>query len=499
MLKDSFFKKQEALGEALTYGDVSLRLRHSSVKPTEVNTTSRFSRNIELKRPIVSSPMDTVTGPEAAIAMALEGGIGIIPKSNTPKEQASAVSKVRHHLNGLILKPICVQVDETIGKIKKMIGERGFSFRSFPVIDSEKRLVGLLTNNDFAFCRDDGLRVKDVMSPKKDLITRSTNVPIAEVFEIMQTSKKKILPIVNDDGTIFGMYVYSDVQRIISGGSAFYSLDASGSLLVGASIGVGEDALMRAELLAEKGVSVFVIGTAHADSADVFQTLKAVKKLYPRIDVVVGNICEGSAAKSLVKLGADGILVGVGPGSICTTRVVAGVGCPQLTAIHECEKAIRETDVPICADGGIEYSGDIPKAIGAGARSVMLGGLLAGTAEAPGDVITFKGVKYKVYRGMGSEGAMRDLAASKERYGQGGSKAGKLVPEGIEGRVPFSGTIAEVMFQLVGGLRAGMGYLGAATIEDLRWNADFRKVSAAGKKEAHPRIEITSEAPNYKQ
>jgi len=499
--KDKFFEKMDRIGLALSYGDVRLRTGQSNVTPGEVDLKTRFSRNVPLNCPIVSSPMDTVTEHKMAIEMAKLGGLGIIHRALSPKEQALEVARVKFYLNGLIKKPICVKAEEKVENILRMIEEKGFLFRSFPVLDSNGRVVGILTNNDFEFCADLQATAGEIMS--KDLITVNEYPPLESVFEIMRKNKKKVLPVVDRDGFPTGMFIYSDIKRIVTGSSTAYNVDANGNLRVGAAIGVGEAELERVELCLKKGVDVVVIDTAHGDSQGVYSTLemlKEIKKIYPNLDLVVGNISEAESAKRLADAGVDGIKVGQGPGSICTTRIVAGVGCPQVTAVYDCAKAVRGTGIPICADGGIEYSGDIPIAIGAGAETVMLGNMLSGTLESPGEVIMRRGFPVKKYRGMGSLGAMEKSKASRERYGQVADAKDKLVPEGVEGVVPFKGPVEPIVFQLLGGLRSGMGYVGAATIVELKEKADFRRISRAGLSESHPHgITITEDVPNYER
>lgn len=493
---DKFFEKMDKLGLALSYGDVRLKTGHSTILPADANLSSFFSRHVPMNCPIVSSPMDTVTEHKMAIQMAKLGGLGIIHRALSPEDQAAEVAKVKVYLNGLIKKPVCVNENDTIEEIKKIIEDKDFSFRSFPVLNDSGKLVGLLTNNDFDFCTDHKLRAKDVMSD--NLITAKDGTALDEAYKIMQDKKKKILPIVNDAGAISGMYVFSDLKRIITGGSPMYNLDANGNLRVGAAIGTGKDVFDRVELLVRKGVDAVVIDTAHGDSKTVVEVLKEIKKNYNSLDVVVGNISEGESAKRLVDAGADGIKVGQGPGSICTTRVIAGIGCPQVTAIYNCAKAVRGSGVPVCADGGIQYSGDITIALAAGAHSVMLGNLLAGTKETPGEVTIRQGSTVKEYRGMGSLAAMQSSAASKERYGQAGNAKDKLVPEGIEGVVPYKGEVDKIIFQLLGGLRSGMGYVGAATVDELQAKADFYRISSVGLTESHPHsLLVIKDAPNY--
>jgi IMP dehydrogenase len=495
--KDAFFRKMSHSGLALSYDDVRLKTGHSEVEPAAVNLSTKFSRNVPLNNPIVSSPMDTVTESDMAIEMAQLGGLGIIHRALLPKEQSQAVAKVKFYLNGLIKKPICINQDEKVGDVLKTREEKGYKFHTFPVLDEYGRFVGLVTQNDFEFCIDRNLKVRNIMSV--DLKCEDDRTTVKKAFDIMRKNKKKVLPLLDQGKKLVGMYIFSDVKRIMTGSSAQYNIDANGNLRVGAAVGVGDDALERVELLANKNIDVVVIDTAHGDSKQVIKTLKEIKKLYPQINVVVGNVSEGHSAKILVDAGADGIKVGQGPGSICTTRIIAGIGHPQVSAVYECSKAIRGSGVPVCADGGIKYSGDITIAIGAGADSVMLGNMLAGTKETPGDIVMIQGAPYKNYRGMGSLGAMEKSKASRERYLQAGFGKDKLVPEGVEGIVPFKGPVLSIIYQNLGGLRSGMGYAGAADIKELQLKADFHRISGAGLSESHPHgVIITKEAPNYK-
>lgn len=503
MKKDLFFERHEHLGEMLSYNDVLLLPDFSDFLPGEADLTSRFSRNISLKCPIVSSPMDTVTESEMAIAMAKLGGLGIIHKGLSSKEQASEVARVKFDIHGFLKEPKFVLETSTLGEVKRRIREKHYKFDSFPILSSEGKLVGLLTHKNFKFSDkdDDQKPVSELMTALADLLTIENEQPIDEVYRSMKTNGIGILPVLNPDGTLGGIYVWSDVKRNAKKDeveSQLYSLDASGSLLVGAAIGVGDEALERAELLVRKGVDVLVVDTAHGDSRRVHETVKELKRRYGSVDIVVGNIARGDAAKRLADIGADGVRVGMGPGSICTTRVVSGMGVPQISAIYGCAKALDGSGVPVCGDGGIKFSGDITKAIGAGADTVMLGGMLAGSDEAPGEVFTHEGKLVKGYRGMGSLGAMQQNRASKERYGQDGVKDEKLVPEGVEGVVPYKGPVSKIIIQCAGGLRAGMGYIGTSTIARLQEKAEFVKISAAGLAESLSHgVLITKEAPNY--
>ncbi len=496
MGKKEFFDRMNAEGLALTYNDVRLKTNYSEVMPDEVNTESKFSRNVPLKIPVVSAAMDTVTEHELAIALAKLGGLGIIHKNMSPKDQAKQVARVKHHLNGLIESPVTVYEDQTIKEILKMREQKGYSFHTFPVLNRNNKLEGIITQNDFDFCSDLSLPARQVMSGQ--LLTGNSNTSLEGAYQLMLTHKKKVLPLLDPVGTLHGMYVFSDVKRIITGLSPSYNLDLKGQLRVGAAIGVRDDALERMQFLEKENLDVVVIDTAHGDSLAVIETLKKIKSIYPNIDVVVGNISERDSAQRLVQAGADGIKVGQGPGSICTTRIIAGIGCPQVTAVYNCAMAAGIYSVPICADGGLSYSGDIPIAIGAGADSVMMGRMLAGVKEAPGELVFRDGRQWKSYRGMGSVGAMQAHSGSRDRYNQKSGSKDSLIPEGVEGIVPYQGELKDVITQYVGGLRRGMGYLGARSIAQLKEKADFHRISPAGQQESHPHdIVITRESPNY--
>lgn len=491
--KDDFFKKIDALGEALTYDDVRLKSGYSETMPDDVNLESKFSRNIALKIPIVSAAMDTVTEYAMAIEMAKLGGIGVIHKNMDPERQMKEVAKVKFYLNGLIEKPICVQENQTIAEVLRMRDEKGFTFHTFPVLNNQGKLIGILSKNDFDFCNDFSTPVRDIMT--KEIISAKNGTDLKDAYAIMFKNKKKSLPLINKNGEIAGMYTFNDANRIFSKSHHTYNIDEKGQLMVAAAIGVND--LERVEMLLRKNVDVVVIDTAHADTKSVIATLKEIKKNY-KIDVVVGNISEADSALRLLQAGADGIKVGQGPGSICTTRIIAGIGSPQVSAVYKCSRVADEYGVPVCADGGLKFSGDIPIAIGAGACSVMMGGMLAGTKEAPGDVIFKDGRQWKSYRGMGSIGAMETNKGSRERYGQIATGKKELIAEGVEGMKPYKGELSEVLFQYVGGLKRGMGYVGAANIPDLRDKADFIKITSAGKEESHPHdIIVTKEPPNY--
>jgi len=493
----ALLEKSFAEGIALTFDDVRLRTGYAEVMPDDVSLSTKFSKNVGLKIPIVSSPMDTVTGGKLAIELAKLGGIGVIHRNLNPEEQARQVSRVKHHLNGLIERPICVYEDETIADILERKRKKGYAFHSFPVLDRAGKLVGIVTGNDFEFCDDDCKFVSNLMTQKPLIAPESTTME--QAYEIMKDRKKKALPLVDFSGKIVGMYVFTDVRRIMKDDAKFHNIDSKGRLRVGAAIGVKEDAFVRLKLLVKENVDVVVIDTAHGDSINVLDTLRAIKRAYPDLDVVVGNVSIGESVRRLIEAGADGIRVGQGPGSICTTRIIAGVGRPQLSAVYDCAKVADSYGIPICADGGLKTSGDIPIAIAAGAHCVMMGSMLAGTDETPGETVFFKGRQWKSYRGMGSISAMQENKGARERYLQEDSTGkDQLIPEGVDGLVPYKGRLSDVIFQYVGGLRHGMGYVGAASIQELREKGEFDRITDAGKTESHPHdINITKEAPNY--
>lgn len=477
--------------DGLTFDDVLLIPAFSDVLPRNVRLTTRFSRNITLNIPLVSAAMDTVTESALAIAIAREGGIGVIHKNMTIAEQARQVHTVKRAENGMIYDPVTIAADKTVGDALAMMEE--YHIGGIPVVDDSRKLVGIVTNRDLRFEKDSARPISQVMT-SENLITTDTSTDLDQAAEILQRHKIEKLPVVDAEGRLIGLVTYKDITKAKDKPNA--CKDHLGRLRVAAGIGVTPDFMDRVDALVAAGVDAIVIDTAHGHSAGVVGVLKAVKEKYPQIDVVVGNIATGDAARFLVENGADGVKVGIGPGSICTTRIIAGVGVPQLSAIYDVAKALRDTDVPLIADGGIRYSGDIVKALAAGGHCVMLGGMLAGVEESPGDTIIFNGRKYKTYRGMGSLEAME--RGSKDRYFQGGENdTKKLVPEGIAARVPFKGSLYEVVYQMIGGLRAGMGYCGAHNIEELH-NARFTRITNAGVTESHPHdVAITSEAPNY--
>ncbi|MFY7888342.1 MAG: IMP dehydrogenase [Spirosomataceae bacterium] len=479
------------LYEALTYDDVLLLPAYSEVLPRETSTQTQLTRNISLNIPMVSAAMDTVTEAELAIAMAQEGGIGIIHKNMTIAQQAAQVRKVKRSESGMIIDPITLTTGQTLADAHRIMRE--FKIGGIPVIDADDKLIGILTNRDLRFQKNLTILVTDIMT-KENLITAKKGTSLDEAETILQEYKIEKLPIVDEENRLIGLVTYKDILKRKS--HPYASKDSLGRLRVGAAVGVTPDLLDRIEALVHVGVDVVSIDTAHGHSKGVIDALKRVKAKYPNLDVIVGNVATGEGARALADAGADAVKVGVGPGSICTTRIIAGVGMPQLTAVYEAAKAVAGTGVPIIADGGIRFSGDIAKAIAGGANTVMIGSMLAGTDEAPGEVIIYEGRKFKTYRGMGSLEAMED--GSKDRYFQDAEDdIKKLVPEGIVGRVPFKGSVSEILYQMVGGLKAGMGYCGAGSIEAMH-HARFVKITSAGVKESHPHdITISKEAPNY--
>lgn len=479
--------------DGLTFDDVLLIPSFSEVLPREVQLNTRFSRRINLNVPLISAAMDTVTESRLAIAIAREGGIGVIHKNMSIAEQARQVHAVKRAENGMIYDPVTILEGSTVADALRMMQE--YHIGGIPVVDKGGVLVGIVTNRDLRFVKELNRPVDEVMT-SQNLVTTDTTTNLEQAADILQQHKIEKLPVVDSEGHLIGLVTYKDITKAKDKPNA--AKDSLGRLRVAAGIGVTPDSMERAAALVEAGVDAIVIDTAHGHSAGVVKTLESVKNKYPEIDVVVGNIATGEAARFLADHGADGVKVGIGPGSICTTRIIAGVGVPQLTAVYDVAKALEEmdADIPLIADGGIRYSGDIVKALAAGGHSVMLGGMLAGVEESPGDTIIYNGRKYKTYRGMGSLEAMEK--GSKDRYFQGGENdVKKLVPEGIAARVPYKGSLYEVVYQMLGGLRAGMGYCGARTISDLH-KAKFTRITNAGVAESHPHdVAITAEAPNY--
>lgn len=479
------------LFEALTYDDVLLVPAYSEVLPRDTDSSGYLTKNIKLNIPIISAAMDTVTEAGLAIGMALEGGLGFIHKNMSIEAQADQVRKVKRSQSGMILDPVTLHVSSTVRDAEKIMRE--FKIGGIPVIDQNGKLVGIITNRDLRFQKDMSTPIERIMT-KENLITAPEGITLEKAELLLQDYKIEKLPIVNKKGKLTGLVTYKDILKKKNKPNA--CKDKFGRLRVGAAVGVTPDILDRIEALKNAGVDVISIDTAHGHSKGVMEAAKKVKRKYPDLEMVVGNIATGEAARALAKIGVDAVKVGVGPGSICTTRVVAGVGLPQLSAVYEAAKALKGSGVKAIADGGIRFSGDIVKALAAGADSVMIGSLLAGTEEAPGELIIYEGRRFKSYRGMGSLEAMED--GSKDRYFQDvEDDIKKLVPEGISGRVPFKGSVAEILYQLVGGLKAGMGYCGAKNLEKLK-TAKFVKITAAGVHESHPHdVSITREAPNY--
>lgn len=480
------------IGESLTFDDVLLAPAYSEVLPREVDISSQFTRGLRLNAPISSAAMDTVTDKNLAIAIARQGGIGMIHKNMSIEEQADQVRAVKRSEAGMIIDPVTLHPDATVAEALQLM--RRYSIGGIPITDRRGKLVGILTNRDLRFETDYSRRVRDLMT-KRNLVTAPQGTTLLEAKHTLQLRKIEKLPVVDDDFHLVGLITYKDIMKGVNFPNA--CKDALGRLVVGAAVGVTADMAERVAALVKAGVDVVTVDTAHGHSRGVLDAVKRLKLMYPDLQIIGGNVATGEGAKALVDAGADGVKVGVGPGSICTTRVVAGVGVAQLSAIYNAAQGIRGSGVPIIGDGGIRYTGDIVKALAAGASSIMAGSLFAGVEEAPGETIIYDGRKFKTYRGMGSLGAMQQ--GSKDRYFQDvEDDIKKLVPEGIEGRVPYKGTVAEVMNQYLGGLRAGMGYCGAPTVRELQEKAQFVRITNAGMVESHPHnIVITKESPNY--
>ncbi len=476
------------IGEGITFDDVLLVPAYSEVIPNDVDLTTHLTKNIVLNIPMLSAGMDTVTEHRMAIAMARQGGIGIIHKNMTIEEQADEVDKVKRSENGVITDPFYLSPDNTLADANDLMAK--YRISGVPITQNGK-LVGIITNRDLLFEEDYSKKIKESMT-SEGLVTAPVGVTLEEAKKILADSRKEKLPIVDDDYNLKGLITIKDIEKQIKYPNSAH--DDKGRLLCGAGLGVTEDILDRAAALVDAQVDVVVVDSAHGHSANVIRCVKLLKEHFPDLPVIAGNVATSEGTKALIDAGADAVKVGIGPGSICTTRIVAGIGVPQVTAIMDCYRVAKEYGIPIIADGGIQYSGDITKAIAAGASACMMGSLFAGCDESPGDSELYQGRKYKVYRGMGSIAAMEN--GSKDRYFQTNAK--KLVPEGVEGRVPYKGTVEDTVFQLVGGIRSGMGYCGSATIEQLQENGQFIKISAASLKESHPHdIDITKEAPNY--
>jgi IMP dehydrogenase len=481
------------LEQALTFDDILLVPAHSTVLPKEVSLTTQLTQNITLNIPLLSAAMDTVTESELAIAMAEEGGIGIIHKNMNPQHQAEHVLKVKRFESGVVSNPIVIDPNMSVQEVINLTKKHKIS--GLPVIENNK-VVGIVTNRDLRFEENLNQPVKNVMTPRERLVTVNEKASKEEVMRLLHQYRLERLLVIDAKDQLKGLITVKDIQK--SSDHPYASKDSKERLIVGAAVGVGADTENRVDLLVDAGVDVIVVDTAHGHSQGVLDRVKWIKKNYPKTDVIGGNIATADAAKALVDVGADGVKVGIGPGSICTTRIVAGVGVPQITAIHNVAEALKNKKIPLIADGGIRYSGDVSKALAAGAYTVMLGSMFAGTEEAPGEVELFQGRSYKSYRGMGSIGAMQQ--GSKDRYFQDSEdNAEKLVPEGIEGRVPYKGSVKNVIHQLMGGLRASMGYVGVKTIKDMRLKAEFVQITNSGIRESHVHdVQITKEAPNYR-
>jgi IMP dehydrogenase len=483
--------KNKIVMEGLTFDDVLLLPRYSEITPDMVSLKARLTKHITLNIPLLSAAMDTVTESQMAIALAREGGIGIIHKNMSIEQQAKEVDKVKRSENGVITDPITLSADKTLADALHIMAD--YHISGIPVTDENKKLIGIITNRDIKFEHDLNKTIAEVMT-KENLVVGKVGTSLDEAKQILAKARKEKLPIVDDDFRLKGLITIKDIDKIQQYPNS--AKDKYGRLLCGAGLGITKDYLIRAKALVEAGVDVFVLDSAHGDSKNVCVALKKLKETYPEIDVIAGNVATYEGAKHLMEAGADAVKVGMGPGSICTTRVISGMGVPQITAVMEARRAGEEFDCPIIADGGIKYSGDITKALAAGADTCMMGAIFGGCEEAPGETELYHGRKYKVYRGMGSLAAMEQAHGSSDRYFQSGHR--KLVPEGVEGRVPFRGNASDVIFELLGGIRSGMGYLGVATIKELQDKGEFIKITSASLKESHPHdIDITKEAPNY--
>lgn len=483
--------------EGLTYDDVTLVTQYADFLPDDASLETKLTSRQKMKVPFISAAMDTVTEAPMAIAMALAGGIGVIHKNLEEDAQAAEVAKVKNYLNGLIAKPVCFHANDDIAFLRAEKRRLGLTFNGFPVLDDEDRLVGMISGADMRYAPMDAAKLRDVM--QKDPITAKPGTSLKKAYDIMRAHKMGKLPLVDKAGHVVGLYSFTDVQRLVENKNPSYNCDEQFRLRVSASVSGGKGDLTRMEKLAEAGVDVVVVDSAHGHSKGIMEMTKYIVKNFPKVDVIAGNIATGEAAAALTKCGAHAVKVGIGPGSICTTRVVCGVGIPQLTAVYSAAKALRGSGVAVIADGGIKLSGDVPKALAAGADSVMLGSVLAGTEESPGEKIYANGRKYVVYRGMGSMAALKNGKGSRARYFQDNESEDDLVPQGIEGMVPYSGHVSSIMTQFCGGLRASLGYCGTKTVAELQARGKFYRVTAAGQREARPHdITITKEAPNYR-
>ena len=476
--------------EGLTFDDVLLIPQKSEILPSQINTKTKLTKDIELNIPLMSASMDTVTESKMAISMARQGGIGIIHKNMSIEKQASEVDRVKRSESGLIVDPFSLSKGHTIQDADNIMAK--YKISGVPIVDENNILIGIITNRDIKFETDMSRLIEDAMTPKERLVTAKEGVTLEEAKEILGKHRIEKLPIVDDEGHLKGLITIKDIEKKIQYPNS--AKDKRGRLLCGAGVGITNDLLERVDALYKAKVDIIVLDSAHGHTTNVINALKKVKAAYPDLPVIAGNVATAAGCEDLIKAGADCVKIGMGPGSICTTRVVAGIGVPQITAIMDCYEVAKKYDIPIIADGGIQYSGDIVKALAAGANVCMMGSMFAGTEESPGEIVLYRGRSYKTYRGMGSIAAMED--GSKDRYFQEGQK--KLVPEGVEGMVAYKGKAEDIVFQMIGGIKSGMGYCGANTIEQLQANAEFVKITAASLKESHPHdIRITKEAPNY--
>ncbi|KQO13823.1 IMP dehydrogenase [Paenibacillus sp. Leaf72] len=475
--------------EGLTFDDVLLVPRKSEVLPRESDISTKLSASIKLNIPLISAGMDTVTEAALAIAIAREGGIGIIHKNMSIAQQAEEVDRVKRSESGVITNPFSLTPDHHVYDAEELMGK--YRISGVPIVDADKKLVGILTNRDLRFVHDYSIKIHEVMT-RDNVVTAPVGTTLTEAEVLLQKHKIEKLPLVDDSNTLKGLITIKDIEKAIQFPNA--AKDTHGRLLCGAAVGISKDTMDRTEALVQAGIDILVVDSAHGHHINILEAVRKIRKQYPELTIIAGNVATGEATRDLIEAGASVVKVGIGPGSICTTRVIAGIGVPQITAIYDCASVAREYNVPVIADGGIKYSGDITKAIAAGASAIMIGSLFAGTSESPGETEIFQGRSFKVYRGMGSLGAMKE--GSKDRYFQ--ENESKLVPEGIEGRVPFKGPLSDTVHQLLGGLRSGMGYCGTSNLEQLKNDTHFIRISGAGLRESHPHdVQITKEAPNY--
>ncbi|CAM4524312.1 IMP dehydrogenase [Paenibacillus endophyticus] len=475
--------------EGLTFDDVLLIPRKSEVLPREVDISIRLSENIKLNIPLISASMDTVTEAALAIAIAREGGIGIIHKNMSIAQQAEEVDRVKRSESGVITNPFSLTPDHHVYDAEELMGK--YRISGVPIVDQDKKLVGILTNRDLRFVHDYSIKINEVMT-RDNLVTAPVGTTLQEAEVLLQKHKIEKLPLIDESNTLKGLITIKDIEKAIQFPNA--AKDKHGRLLCGAAVGISKDTMDRAEALVQSGIDVLVVDSAHGHHINILDAVRKIRATYPELTIIAGNVATGEATRDLIEAGASVVKVGIGPGSICTTRIIAGIGVPQITAIYDCASVAREYNIPIIADGGIKYSGDITKAIASGASAIMVGSLFAGTAESPGETEIFQGRSFKVYRGMGSLGAMKE--GSKDRYFQ--ENENKLVPEGIEGRVPYKGPLADTVHQLLGGLRSGMGYCGTASLDELKNDTQFVRITGSGLRESHPHdVQITKEAPNY--